>query len=300
MVHTPVLLEEVIAMLDPQPGDCFIDATVGEGGHAEAILERISPSGVLLCIDRDNDQLERARTNLARFGDQVIFCNGSFGDIQSIVVGLDNPATPRWKGILMDLGWSLAQKERSGRGFTFQEDEPLDMRYDTSEHTGTQSAQEIINTWPVEKLERMLREYGQERFARNIALAIGEARKSHPLTSTFQLRAVIEQATPLWYGHRRIPPATKTFQALRIAVNQEFEELEKGLAGAMNLLSAGGKLIIISFHSGEDRIVKHALKAFAKEGMGTVLTKKPVIASPDERERNPRSRSAKMRAFLRS
>lgn len=301
MVHTPVLLEEVIKMLDPKPGDHVIDGTVGEGGHAEAILERIFPSGVLLCIDRDVDQLERAQVNLARFGERVIFRNGSFGDVQSIAASLGNlPLQNNWKGILMDLGWSSAQKERSGRGFTFQNDEPLDMRYDTNESGKTQSAKEIINNWPLERIEHVLREYGQERFAKSIARAIGEARKKYPLESTFQLRAVIEKATPLWYGHRRIPPATKTFQALRIAVNQEFEELEKGLEGAANLLLAGGKLVVISFHSGEDRIVKNTLKAFAKDQRGRVLTKKPIIASPDERERNPRSRSAKMRAFLKS
>ncbi|MBI3420502.1 MAG: 16S rRNA (cytosine(1402)-N(4))-methyltransferase RsmH [Candidatus Sungbacteria bacterium] len=297
MVHIPVLLEEVIEALDPKSGEDFIDATVGEGGHAEAILEKISPSGVLLCIDRDSDQLERARANLARFGERAILRNGSFSDIQSIAAGLGNGI---WKGILIDLGWSSAQKERSGRGFTFQNDEPLDMRYDDGAESNTQSAKDIINAWSLEEIELILREYGQERFAGSIARAIGEARKKGPLISTFQLRAVVEGATPSWYKHRRIPPATKTFQALRIAVNQEFEELEKGLEGAVNLLPAGGKLIVISFHSGEDRIVKNALKALAKEQRGAVLTKKPIIASSEERERNPRSRSAKMRAFIRS
>jgi len=296
MVHSPVLLSEVIDFLVSAPGKHYIDATVGEGGHAKAILEKTAPSGILLGIDRDGDQIQRAKENLLAFGKRVVLRKGSFGGLKMIAYGITKNNV--WNGILFDLGWSLMQKERSGRGFTFQSDEPLDMRYEAmSKEENALTATKILNEWKENDIETMLMQYSKEHFAKAIARAIITTRRKVPIRTTLELVSIIKGATPVWYHHRRIHLAAKTFQALRIAVNREFEEIQKGLEDSIDLLSEKGRLVVISFHSGEDRMVKNMFKKFAHEGHGIIVTKKPVTPSFEERQGNPHCRSAKLRVF---
>ena len=293
MGHIPVLLQEVITTFDPKPGEHFIDATIGEGGHARAILERTAPLGVLLGIDRDQSQIEIARKNLASFQKRLTLCQGSFGDIDALI---DKKAKGRlqWSGILFDLGWGQWHVKKAGRGFSFLKNEPLDMRYDTS--CGLTAA-DIIANRTQDYIENILFEYSQERFAKAIAGAIVRARKEKPIQSTFQLVDIMKSATPFWYHHRRIHPGTKTFQALRIAVNDEIRELRRALEKLPQIISKKGKTVIISFHSSEDKIVKHIFKDFYQNGLGEILTKKPIVPSFLEKKLNPPSRSAKLRGF---
>lgn len=306
MAHVSVLLKEVIALFDPKTNENFMDATIGEGGHAKAILEKTVPSGILLGIDRDESQLERAKRTLRKFKKRTILIKGSFGDILSIVKEENRNIV--WSGVLFDLGWSQAQIEKSGRGFSFLKDEQLDMRYDANPSDNKQqtnynkslTAKEIVNRWGQEDIECILREYSQERFTRPIAKAIVKERKNKPIQTTLQLVDIIKKSTPAWYHHQKIHPATKTFQALRIAVNDEFSMLERGLNQAFKLISKNGKIVVISFHSGEDRIVKGIFKECQAQGMGEILTKKPITPSLYEIRENPHSRSAKLRGFLKT
>jgi 16S rRNA (cytosine1402-N4)-methyltransferase len=290
MIHRPVLLQEVINALQLAPNDNIIDGTLGEGGHAAHILSLIAPHGILLGIDRDSGQIERANTYLAAYQERVLFVHSSFAHIADIAG--QYPYT--WKGIFLDLGWSQVHIEDTKRGFSFQKDEPLDMRYDRREKL---TAAQIVSTYREEKLITLLQEYGDESFAKRIAKEIVNSRRHKKITGTFQLVEIIKKATPVWYHHRKIHPATKTFQALRIAVNHEYEEIEQGLEGAIDILSPGGVLVIITFHSGEDRVVKRKLQNFQKNEIGKMIPKKPVTPSFKEQQQNPRSRSAKLRIF---
>jgi 16S rRNA (cytosine1402-N4)-methyltransferase len=283
--------DEVISFLDPKPGEDFVDCTVGLGGHALAILERTKPSGMVLGIDADPTILERLRHKVEGTGYEkrlVLVC-GNFANLGEIV---EKYAFRRVSGVLFDLGLSSWHLEESGRGFSFLRDEPLDMRYSPENPL---TAEAIVNFWSLRDLWRILRVYGQERSSRRIA---EEIVRSRPLRTTVDLVMAVERATPSWYHKGRIHFATKTFQALRIAVNNELENLEKALPQALNIMSKGGRLVVIAFHSLEDRIVKNFLKEKAREGVVKILTKKPVRPSRAEVAENPRARSARLRAAL--
>jgi len=302
--HRPVLLNETIALLDPKPGGVFLDATLGGGGHADAILERTSPNGILVGIDRDPEAIEHARQRLARYGQRVKFVQGDFRDIGSILASV---GITELDGVLFDLGVSSHQLE-SGRGFSFMRDEPLDMRMSPAE--GTLSAADVVNTYTESDLAEIIRRYGEERYARQIARAIVERRKSAPIRTTGELVETILSAVGGKYRGLDIHPATRTFQAIRIEVNKELEAIEAGVTGAIEHLKIGGRICVISFHSLEDRIVKKTFRKLSghcecppralKCECGArrilqVLTKKPVTPSEEEIAENPRSRSAKLR-----
>ena len=283
--------DEVIRFLDPKPGEDFVDCTVGLGGHALAVLERTKPSGRVLGIDADPTILERFRRKVedTDYEKRLVLVCDNFANLSEIV---EKYAFRRVSGVLFDLGLSSWHLEESGRGFSFLRNEPLDMRYSPENPL---TAEAIVNFWSLRDLWRILRVYGQERFSRRIA---EEIVRSRPLRTTVDLVMAVERATPSWYHRGRIHFATKTFQALRIAVNNELENLEKALPQALDIMGKGGRLVVIAFHSLEDRIIKNFLKEKAREGAVKILTKKPVRPSRAEVAENPRARSARLRAAL--
>lgn len=283
-MHIPVLLEEVLHSLDPRENEDAIDATINGGGHAEALLERTGPKGRLLGIDRDQAMLERSRERLKRFGDRVTLVHGNFSNIRTIAERHEvlHPSL-----ILFDLGMS-SYHLASGRGFSFQRDEPLDMRFDSQETELT--AEAIVNHAPIEELERIFETYGEERKGRRLAEAIASERKHRNLKTAGDLVGLIERIIP----RGRIHPATRIFQALRIAVNDELGHVERGIRAAIEVLAPGGRLAVISFHSLEDRIVKNIFRESKDLGE---ISKKPIAAGPGEIRENPRARSAKLRVF---
>lgn len=286
------MLREVIHYLDPKSNNNFIDCTIGEGGHAIAILERNKPSGKVLGIDHDPVLLEKLKLKIksADYDKRLVLVCDNFANLKSIV---EEHGFERVSGVLFDLGLSSWHLEESRRGFSFLRDELLDMRYNPQQNTLT--AEAILNYWSAKEIERVLRVYGEERFSKRIA---EEIVRSRPLKTTVDLIMAVERATPAWYHRRRIHFATKTFQALRIAVNNELENLGKALPQAVETMDRGGRLVVIAFHSLEDRIVKSFLKEKAKEGTVQILTKKPVRPSKEEFAKNPRSRSARLRAAI--
>jgi 16S rRNA (cytosine1402-N4)-methyltransferase len=288
--HEPVLYAEVMAFLSPCPGGTYIDGTVGAGGHARGILERSSPDGRLLGIDLDVDALQLAQQVLADYGARVTLVHGSFAQVGTIA--RERGFYPA-DGVLLDLGLSTMQLAAPERGFSFQLDGPLDMRFDRSAEV---TAADLVNTLAEDELADILYRYGEERRSRRIARAIVQARPLYTTTELAQLVARVVRR------RGRIHPATRTFQALRIAVNRELEALAQGLEQAVEVLAPGGRLVVIAFHSLEDRIVKHYFRAQSK-GNGSrqgpmlrILTPHPVRPSHEEQERNPRSRSARLRA----
>lgn len=293
--HLPVLPEEVLTWLDPKPGGRYCDVTVGMGGHARLVLERSSPDGRLVGMDRDPSALEMARALLEPFGDRVTLVHTRFSQVREV---LDRLGMVPIDGFLVDLGVSSPQLDRPERGFSFrpENDGPLDMRMDP---TAGETAADLIARVDEEELAQVIRDYGEERHAARVARAIVEAQRSAPVDTTGKLAALVARALPR--HERGKNPATRTFQALRIAVNQELDELEKFLAVATDCLRPGGRLCVIAFHSLEDRIVKRRLRTLAgRDGGGParlrILTKHVVVPHNDERVRNPRSRSARLRA----
>ena len=293
--HIPVMSEEVLSWLVREGGRTYLDCTVGYSGHAEKILEASGPNSRLIGLDRDAAAISVSRKRLARFGDRVLLLHGNFMDLKQ---HLTASVIGQVDGILFDLGVSSLQLEEPARGFSFQVDGPLDMRMDQS-MSGT--AADLINRWPEAQLADAIFQFGEERFSRRIARAIIRARERHPLATTKELVSVIEGAVPANYRRGRLHCATRTFQAIRIAVNQELDCLEPALRDAADMLSRGGRLCVISFHSLEDRIVKHTLRSLSgkDDPALVVLTKKPQIPTREESDRNPRSRSAKLRAAQR-
>ncbi len=296
MSHIPVLLEEVCEGLALKPGVRIIDATANGGGHAAAILERILPGGKLIAIEWDKSL---ARALGAKFTaesgrGEIVIINRNYADIEEIATSEN---IGHVQGVVFDLGMSSWHIESAGRGFSFERDEPLDMRYYavTDENQNSITAAEIVNTYSLDELADIFLKYGEETFGGRIAAAIVSARKAKPIMNTFDLVNTIRTAVPFWYRHRRIHFATKTFQALRIAVNNEFGNMERGLSGAVSLLDKGGRLAVITFHSLEDRIVKHFLQEQRKAGSVAIITKKPLRANLVEVTQNRRSRSAKLR-----
>lgn len=269
MAHLPVLLKESIYYLNPKPGDTILDATIDGGGHAKEILKIVGKSGKLIGIDLDETQVQGARV-----------LRGNFRDVDKLVKEKIN-------GAIFDLGMSSTQLEESGRGFSFQKNEPLLMTYGQENDL---TAKEIVNKWSEKDISDVLYKYGEERYSRRIAKNIVRHR---PINTTFELVDIIRASVPRQYREGRINCATRTFQALRIAVNDEINALQEGIEKAWKLLLSRGRLIVISFHSLEDRVVKN----FFRKSGGVILTKKPITATQEEKQRNPRCRSAKLRAI---
>lgn len=296
MMHIPVLLQEVIAALDPKPGNFIIDGTVGEGGHAKEIIKKIEPGGILLGIDWDTSQAEQAEKNIIGVGVKVVIAHGNYKDIENIQkrYGLQ-----RADGLLLDLGFSSRHLE-SGKGFSFQKDEPLDMRYSgnivisdiTNIDEGKMTAGAALNTLSEQELADIFWKYGEERASRKIAKAIVEARKKCRIERTSDLVRIIGEQK-----RGKIHPATRTFQALRIYVNKELENLEDILKKIPAIVKPEGRVVMISFHSLEDRIIKRYFKTYEEEGIGKRINKKVIRPSREEIQSNPRSRSAKLRCL---
>lgn len=282
-MHTPVLLNEILDYLNPQPAGVFIDATINGGGHAEAIAKRIGTTGKLLGIDRDRELVEKLKDSSFK-----VVCD-TFANIKAVA---EANGFTKVNGILFDLGFSSFHIELSGRGFSFLRDEPLDMRYDTDSGI---SAKDVVNGWPEDKLRGILFTLGGERFARRIVRRVVEHRDRQPIETTAELVEIIRKAVPGSYRRGRIHFATRTFQALRMCVNDELEHVAKGIAEAISLLATGGRIAVISFHSGEDRIVKELFRKEERNGILRRITKRPIGASVEECRENPRSRSAKLR-----
>jgi len=291
-MHIPVLQEEVLEYLNPKPNENFIDCTIGEAGHSLAIIERILPNGLLLGIDWSHELIQKLKIKyqISNIKNNLILVCDNFANLKEIV---KKYVFKQVHGILFDLGLSSWHLEESGKGFSFKKDEPLIMSYSPASEL---IAKQIVNQWPGKDIERILKEYSEEKFAKRIAEEIVKARRIKPIQSTFQLVEIIKKAVPSWYQHRKIHFATKTFQALRIAVNDELNNIEKALLQALEALKPNGRLVIISFHSLEDRIIKNFFQNQAKNGLLKILTKNPLKPSLQEIKINPRSRSAKLRA----
>ena len=289
--HDPVLLAETIALLEPSRGGVFVDCTVGLGGHARALLA--AGASRLIGLDRDAAALRLATEALAPWGNRVELVHSDYRELRAV---LEARAIDGVDGALADLGVSSMQFDAAGRGFSFRRDEPLDMRMDQTQ--GPTVADLLVDVAEAD-LADVIYQYGEERFSRRIARRIVEARGVAPIVTTGQLADIVRRAVPR-QGYQRIDPATRTFQALRIWVNRELEGLDTFLVDASRVLRAGARLAVITFHSLEDRIVKHVFRALAAgEGALRVLTRKPVVPGEDEVARNPRARSAKLRAIER-
>jgi 16S rRNA (cytosine1402-N4)-methyltransferase len=303
--HLSVMPDEVIQFLNPRPGGIYLDGTLGGGGHARLILERCTPGGTLVGIDQDQEALQATGQRLAEFGTAVKLVHGNFGELDS---HLDQLGISALDGFILDIGVSSHQLDSGKRGFSFQQDAPLDMRMDTSQGS---TAADLLNELPEHELEQIIWEYGEERWAKRIAAFIVAARQESAISGTFQLVDIIKGAVPKAKWDEHIHPATRTFQAIRIAVNRELDNLEQGLKAAVDRLLPGGRGVVISFHSLEDRIVKHIFREFSSGctcprnlpvcvcntvPRVRVLTNRPVMAGEAEISRNPRSRSAKLRS----
>jgi len=295
--HIPVLLNEVIEALRLKPNANIVDCTLGDGGHSEAILEKTGPNGKVMGMDADAESLLRAKRYLYRYGDRVIYTRDNFVNLTKAI---EENNFEQVDGVLMDLGWSMPQFSERGRGFSFDKDEPLDMRFNISTENNETTAAQLIKQSSKTELVQIFKKYGEEKFSREIAGAIVEARKKFPIERTGQLNEIIldvyrtilktEKEVP-WVGG--LHPATKVYQALRIAVNQELEMLKKSLPQAVEILAAKGRLAVITFHSLEDRIVKQYFQTLGPEY--NLIVKKPIIAGEEELKNNPRARSAKLR-----
>ena len=291
--HVPVLVREVLATLEPKPGGAYLDCTVGGGGHAEAILEAAGPPSRVVGIDRDPEAIAVARERLGRFGDRVRLVQGDFRELPRLISEL---RLEGFDGVLFDLGISSLQLDDPSRGLRFSAEGPLDMRMDRE--SGGLAARELLHELSEMDLTRIIREYGEERWARQIARGIVNARRQGSLETTRDLAAVVARAIPRRFWPRRIHPATRTFQAVRIAVNQELTGLEEALEVATGHLNPGGRIAVISFHSLEDRVVKHLFRRLAAPGAVPgvrIITRRPVTPSSEERAQNRRARSAKLR-----
>ncbi len=303
--HLSVLPDEVLELLAPKPGGIYLDGTLGGGGHTELILEKIVPDGLVIGIERDREALAAASARLEKFGTSFIPLQGSFGDLTQLLKQQNIEAVD---GILLDLGVSSHQLDTAERGFSFRQDGLLDMRMDPSKG---ETAADILESLSAGELERIIKEYGEERWARKIAQSIERERQEKAIVTTLQLAELVAHAIPRRFHEERIHPATRTFQALRIAVNNELEQVRQGVSDGISLLKPEGRIVVISFHSLEDRIVKQRFREAAtgcicpprlpycicnKKPVIRVLTNRPITAGEEEVARNPRARSAKLRA----
>lgn len=279
--HIPVLLKETLELLNPQEGKVFVDATLGGGGHAEALLTQNSELKII-AFDQDPDAIASAKERLSSHNN-IEYIQDNFRNLKKHI---KEPVD----GMLFDLGISSYQIDTSSRGFSVQKDGPLDMRMDQTQKI---NAADMVNTFRQEDLTKIFFEFGEERFSRRIAKAIINKRDNQKIETTQQLKEIIEKAIPTWKKRESV---TRIFQALRIAINNELDNLKTALVDAIDLLKPGGKIVVISYHSLEDRITKHTFRSANKEGQLDILTKKPILATADEVASNPRARSAKLRA----
>jgi 16S rRNA (cytosine1402-N4)-methyltransferase len=294
IIHLPVMCKEILEQLDLRPGKIIVDATVGMGGHSIEILKRITPGGMLIGIDKDEESLELCRETLSEFKGSFELRHGDFRDIDKILSGMNISGVD---GILFDLGVSSYQLGIPERGFSFRMEGPLDMRMD---RTSFISAYDLVNNLNEEELSNLLWSFGQERWHNRIAHLMIQERQRSPISTTRQLSDIVVRATPHNHRHYRIHPATRTFQAIRIAVNRELETLDVAIKKAVGLLKPGGRICVIAFHSLEDRIVKLNFRAFSQEHSVKLITKKPLFTSQREKFENPASRSARLRVAERS
>lgn len=303
--HRPVLVDEVARDLVTKANGVYVDGTAGTGGHAEMIAARLSPGGRLICLDRDPEAVRISRERMAAMGGRIRFIQSNYADLDGVLQGM---GITRVDGILLDLGMSTLQLEQGGRGFSFYRDEPLDMRMDPAEGV---PASHLVNTLTTEALARLLKEYGEERRAKAIARRITRERSRQPIEHAAQLATLIAAVVPRSRGPAAKHPATRTFQALRIAVNKELEHLKTFLQKAPSLMVTGGRLVILTYHSLEDRIVKQTMRdweqgcqcppdlprcACGKRPLFRRVHKKGLKPSPQEIQENPRARSATLRA----
>jgi 16S rRNA (cytosine1402-N4)-methyltransferase len=302
--HVPVMLNEAVDMLIVKDDGIYVDGTLGGAGHSEEILKRTSESGKLIGIDRDLDAINNAKIKLERYKDRVLLINSKFSSLKSI---LKDNGIDKVDGVLLDLGVSSHQLDEASRGFSYMHDAPLDMRMDSNSKI---TAQYIVNNYSEEELKDIIRDYGEERWASRIASFIVKEREKAPIVSTYDLVDVIKAAIPAKARRDGPHPAKRTFQAIRIAVNRELEEIENVIPDIVDVLNEGGRISIITFHSLEDRIVKKAFKELAnpctcppdfpicvcnKKPKIKILTNKPILPKKEEIENNPRARSAKLR-----
>ncbi len=287
--HTPVMAKEVLDFLDPKPGSIMVDATIGGGGHAREILKKIRPNGQLIGIDQDQQAIEHSKENLKEFSDSLFLVNDNFRNLAGI---LEKLGIKKIDGILFDLGVSSMQLDSADRGFSIKKsDAPLDMRMDKKSKI---SAFELVNNLPLEGIERILKVYGEERFHARIARAIVEQRKRNLISTTGELAELVVRAQPPHKFHK-IHPATRTFQAFRIAVNNELDAFEAVLKECGGFLNPGAKICVLTYHSLEDRIAKYVFRSLEKEGTLERCVKKPIRPAKMELAQNPRARSAKLR-----
>lgn len=287
--HIPVMCQEVIAHMDLHPGDRVLDCTLGLGGHSREMIKAISPGGSLIAIDRDADSLAIARNNLDDCKERCTFVQQDFRFLDRV---LDELKIKEVHAILFDLGVSSYQLEAAERGFSLRHNGPLDMRMDQNSFI---SAYDLINSLSTSEISMILKNFGQERWHQRIADFLVKERVKHPIESTEELKRIVISAIPRKYQERNIHPATRAFQAFRIAVNRELEALEMAIDKAVHYLRAGGRLCAISFHSLEDKIIKNKFSYHAQNGKIDILTKKPLRPSPEETSKNPRARSARLR-----
>jgi len=294
-MHIPVLLKETLEFLDLKPGKFIIDGTVDGGGHSSEIIKKIGPNGKLLGLDWDKDMMSLALKNLKKLAKEnkveLILVNKNYAELRDV---LQNKNLGLADGLLLDLGFSSLHIESSGRGFSFLRNEPLIMTYNDN----SLPAYEFLKRAQFDELSKILKDYGEERYAVQIAKKILEKRRTKKIENTFDLVEIIKEAVPSKYLHQKIHPATKTFQALRIYLNKELENLKKVLSEIKNIVLPGGRIVIISFHSLEDRIVKNFFKEMSKNKKLEILTKKPITPKYEEIKNNPKSRSAKLRSAI--
>ena len=290
-LHVPVMLEEVLDYLKLSPGQIIMDATLGTGGHSEQILKRILPGGRLIGIDRDENSLAISKERLFEFKDNIEFVHANFADLDLVLVNL---GIEKIDGIVFDLGISSYQLHDAQRGFSFQEEGPLDMRLDKSSYI---CAYDLVNNLNENEISQMLWNFGQERWHNRIAHLLVQERRNEPICTTKQLANLVMRAIPHRYrrSYYRIHPATRTFQAVRIAVNRELEILENTIKKAVDVLKKQARICVISFHSLEDRAIKHTFRALKAEGLIDLVTAKPLTPGFSEIEMNPSSRSSKFR-----
>ena len=292
MQHETVLLKETIDGLNLKRGDTVFDGTLGGGGHSAYVAEKFGQAVKIIAVDRDSEALERAEARLKALKANYSLTLSDYRNIDNV---LNNLKVEKVQGIILDLGLSSNQLDESGRGFSFKNNEPLYMTFAKPEEKHIVTAKSVVNDWSEETLADVIYAYGDERYAKRIAKAIIEARQEKEITTTNELVEIIKQAVPAVYRRGKIHFATKTFQAIRMVVNDELGALREGLEKGFNKLSVGGRMAIISFHSGEDRIVKNYYRDKVKEKKAILINKKPIIASAEEIKKNPRSRSAKLR-----
>lgn len=290
-MHIPVLLHEIIEGLEIQKGDVVLDGTVGGGGYTKALCDQVGEKGTVIGLDQDGTTLAQTRQKLEKTECTLHLVRSNFRNLDSV---LESLAISNIDGLVFDLGLSSLQLEESGRGFSFLKDEPLYMTFSETPETSLFTAGDIINSWEEETIANIIFGYGEERYSRRIAKAIVQHRERHPIQTTKELAEIIKDAVPAVYRRGPIHPATRTFQALRIAVNDELEALSEGLSKGYEALAPKGRMVIVSFHSLEDRIVKNFYKEKSLQG-STILTKKPIVPTLEEQKHNPRSRSAKLR-----